>query len=354
MGYYGGAASSGSGIDNRIINGDFLIDQRSGGQLVTPASSEYVVDKWYASITVASKVDFTQSGVFATFSNSLLITSTSAYTITSTDSLTIQQKIEGLMVGDLDFGLSTAKTIVLSFIAQASVAGTYCVTLQNSAANRCYPATFTLAAATAETVSIIIPGDITGTWLTDNRTGINVAFDLGSGSTFAGSANAWQAGNYTTVSGCISLVATNVATLRIGNVRLYPASSPIINYTPRPYGEEFNLCRREFQTSFNTGSTIGQGNSILGAVTTKTTTSTAFDSVYVILSPPMRTTPSITTYNPVSANANWRNVTQSSDVTVTIDGAGSLGTTGVLLSTSGAISTPGDLLAIQYSADAGL
>lgn len=353
MGYYGNGTNAGSGIDNRIINGDFLIDQRSASAMVTPASSQYVVDKWYASITAASKVKFQQTGAFATFTKSMTATSTSAYTILSSDSLTLQQKIEGLMVGDLDFGLSTAKVMILSFSAQASVAGTYCVTLQNSAANRSYPATFTLAAATATQVNLTIPGDTSGTWLTSNQTGINVLFDLGSGATFTGISNLWQAANYTTVSGCVALAANNAATLEITNVRLYPAAFPISNYTPRPYGEEFNLCRREFQTSFPSGATIGQGNGLPGALTSKTPIANGYNGVYVAFSPPMRTTPTIVTYNPVSANANWRDVTSSLDVNVFVDGATSIGSTGVLIA-SGNVTLGADLVAIHYTADAGL
>ena len=43
--------------------------------------------------------------------------------------------------------------------------------------------------------SITIAGDTTGTWLTTNGIGINVAFSLGSGSTLSGTAGSWTAGN---------------------------------------------------------------------------------------------------------------------------------------------------------------
>lgn len=341
------------GIDNRIINGDFLIDQRNAGASVIPTANQYTVDKWLANITAASKLSFQQLGVFATFANSLEIISTSAYTIGSSDSLTIQQRIEGLMVGDLDFGLSTAKTIILSFTAQASVAGTYCVTIQNGASNRSYPATFILAAATATVITLTIPGDTAGTWRTDNGIGVNVIFDLGSGSTFAGTANTWQGANYTTVSGCTSLAATNAASLQITNVRLYPASTPVINYVPRPYGEELNLCCRYFQTSFPAGTAPIQGGGFAGALTSKAPQSGGYTSVYVAFAPPMRTAPTIATYNPVSANQQWRNISHGADTNNVNNEGGTLGSTGVVITTGGTL-VAGDIVAIHYTADADL
>ncbi len=77
-------------------------------------------------------------------------------------------------------------------------------------------------------------------------------------------------------------------------------------------------------------------------------------SEYVTLSPPMMATPAITTYNPINANANWNDLTGSTDVTVSVDPASTAGVNGFLLATSSTVATAGDVLAIHWAAQAEL
>jgi hypothetical protein len=72
---------------NRIINGAMVIDQRNAGASVTPTSSTYTLDRWRLGASVASKVSVQRSTVVPEgFTNSTLITSLSAYTITGSAS----------------------------------------------------------------------------------------------------------------------------------------------------------------------------------------------------------------------------------------------------------------------------
>lgn len=77
-------------------------------------------------------------------------------------------------------------------------------------------------------------------------------------------------------------------------------------------------------------------------------------SEYVTLSPPMMATPTVTTYNPVNANANWNDLTASADVTMSVDPAATAGVNGFLLATSGTVATAGDVLAVHWAAQAEL
>src|SRR5579862_4612338 len=52
------SSTSSPSSDNRIINGDFVLDQRNEGAAVTPTASAYVCDRWKAAITQASKLTF--------------------------------------------------------------------------------------------------------------------------------------------------------------------------------------------------------------------------------------------------------------------------------------------------------
>jgi len=46
---------------NRIINGAMTIDQRNAGASVTPSSSTYTLDRWYALLNQASKFSVQQN-----------------------------------------------------------------------------------------------------------------------------------------------------------------------------------------------------------------------------------------------------------------------------------------------------
>ena len=65
------------GMRNRIINGDFRIDQRNAGASVTGAS-QYTLDRWASFLTVSSKFSVQQNAGSVTppvgFSNYLGVT----------------------------------------------------------------------------------------------------------------------------------------------------------------------------------------------------------------------------------------------------------------------------------------
>ena len=244
------------GFKNRIINGAMVIDQRNAGASVTPTVGAYTVDRWKLGINVASKLtaqqtpNATETGyatrVNAGFTNYLAITTASAYSATSTDYFEILQNIEGFNVADLGWGTANAKTITLSFWAYSSLTGTFSGAVQNSAGNRSYPFTFTIGSANTWTqISVTIAGDTTGTWLTTNGIGICVQFDLGSGTTYRGTAGAWAGANYIGATGAVSVVANAGATFYITGVQLEKGSTAT-SFDYRPYGTELQLCQRYF------------------------------------------------------------------------------------------------------------
>jgi hypothetical protein len=236
-----------AGTRNRIINGDMRIDQRNNGASVTPTADVYTVDRWAVTLTQASKFSIQQSTTApADFANSLLVTSTSAYSVLAGDTFLAYQHIEGFNSADLNWGTANAKTVTLSFLVRSSLTGTFGGALTNSATNRSYPFSYTISAAnTWTTISVSIPGDTSGTWLTTNGKGISVRFGLGSGSTFSGTAGAWAAGNLVQPSGTVSVVGTNGATFYITGVQLEPGTVAT-PFERRSYGQELALCQRYY------------------------------------------------------------------------------------------------------------
>lgn len=241
------------GFRNRIINGDMRIDQRNAGASVTvPAGgSAYVMDRWLIVRFNDTTGTFTcaqNTAAPAGFTNSALITVTAAQaSVPSNAVYRLAQSIEGVNVADLGWGASGAQPVTLGFWVRSSVTGTYGARIRNSANNRSYVFQYTINSAnTFEYKTVTIPGDTSGTWLTDTGIGLTLEFILGDGSNFQGTANAWQAGEYTFASGNVKLINTNGATFYITGVQL-EAGTVATPFERRPYGTELALCQRYFQ-----------------------------------------------------------------------------------------------------------
>jgi len=245
-----GTSAGVTGFKNRIINGAMVIDQRNAGASISTASSTstYTLDRWLAVFTQNSKFTLQQNAGSVTppvgFANYIGITTTSAYT-GSGDIFNIGQNIEGFNTADLGFGTANAKTITISFWVRSSLTGTFGGALQNSALNRSYPFTFTISAAnTWEYETITIAGDTTGTWVgATNGIGLRLWVNLGTGTTYSGTAGAWAGADYRSATGATSVIANAGATLYITGVQL-EVGSTATSFDVRPYGQELLLCQR--------------------------------------------------------------------------------------------------------------
>ena len=120
--------SNGVFFRNRIINGDMRIDQRAAGAVSNPSGTSYTVDRWAARGSVASKFTLQQSTTVPTgagFINSVIATSSSAYTVGASEVFNIAQFIEGTNIADLGWGTASARTVTLSFWVRSSLTGTF-------------------------------------------------------------------------------------------------------------------------------------------------------------------------------------------------------------------------------------
>jgi hypothetical protein len=236
---------------NRIINGDMRIDQRNAGASVTPSSgtTQYILDRYQCVYSQPSKFSVQQNAGSVTppvgFTNYMGFTSLSAYS-NSGEIFSVQQRIEGLNVSDLGWGTANAQTVTLSLWVYSSLTGTFGGSIANSAQNRSYPYTYTVSSANTWTkVSVTIPGDTSGTWLTTNGVGVIVNFNLGSGSDWAGTAGAWAGADYRTATGANSIIGTSGATFYITGVQLEVGSTAsafeVVDYTT-----ELQLCQRYY------------------------------------------------------------------------------------------------------------
>jgi hypothetical protein len=277
---------------NRIINGAMVIDQRNAGASVTPTDGSYDVDRWSMRLTQASKYTSQQSSTVPTgFTKSLLVTSSSAYSVGSGDYFAIEQWIEGYNTADLGWGASGAQTVTLSFWVRSSLTGTFGGSLRTYAGGYSYPFSYTISSAnTWEQKTVTITGATAGTWNTTNSGSIGVAFSLGAGSTYSGTANAWAASTYFQPTGATSVVGTNGATFYITGVQLEKGSTAT-SFDYRPYGTEFMLCQRYYQKS---------GYGMCGRA--EATTLATLSGKYVV---EMRASPTATLLNGLSGIATF-------------------------------------------------
>jgi hypothetical protein len=284
-------------MKNRIINGAMVIDQRNNGASVTMNNTvavQYTVDRWYGYGSAASKFTVQQNaGSVARpsgFTNYLGATSSSAYSISSADLFILGQSIEGFNTADLGWGTANAATVTLSFWVRSSLTGTFGASFLNDAQSRSYPFTYTISAAnTWEQKTITVAGDTSGTWTTNNTTGIKIYWGLGVGATYSGTAGAWASATFFSATGATSVVGTNGATFYITGVQL-EVGTQATSFDYRQYGTELALCQRYFwqQNYTQANNRFGIG---LGAG------STSIDGIIVQLPTTMRTIPTATISN---------------------------------------------------------
>jgi hypothetical protein len=278
---------SGTGGGNRIINGRMEIDQRNNGAAVTvndPNNARFGADRWWGIGQSADGV-FTvqrQSGGPPGFSNFLRATVTTAdASIGATQSYLLANRIEGNLISDLAWGAASAQTVTLRFWVRSSLSGAFSGIMRNAAADRSYPFSYTIIAAnTWELKTVTVTGDTTGTWPTDTSTGIQLFFDLGSGSNARGTAGAWVAAGLIGVTGAVSLISTISATFDLTGVELVRASSDL-GPSWRPFVQELDLCRR-------------YARSLTHEQRLNSSAASNFWTAGVPLSPPMRATPTAT------------------------------------------------------------
>jgi len=243
---------------NRIINGDMRIDQRNAGASVNGTSGVFTLDRWKVqNNSGAARFTVQQNAGSVTppagFSKYLGVTSTGAYSVASGDVISIVQVIEGNNISDFSWGTAGASTATLSFKVRSSLTGTFGGSIK-AAGSTSYPFTFTISAAnTWEDKTVAVSAPTSGTFATDNSAGVEIYWSMGTGASFNGTAGAWAAADYRSVTGATSVVGTSGATFYITGVQL-EAGSVATPFEHRMYGTELQLCQRYYQRTTQNGS----------------------------------------------------------------------------------------------------
>ena len=293
---------------NRIINGDMRIDQRNAGASVATSADfgAYTIDRFYARHVTDGALTFQQvTDAPLGFVNSLKITVTTAdSSISSTQRAWVAQFIEGLNVSDLAWGTANAKNVVLSFWVKASVTGTFCCSVVNSANNRAYPVNYTINLAnTWEQKTVTVAGDTSGTWLTTNGIGFRVYFPVTAGTYFQGTNATWNSSEALCTSEQTNLMATSGATFYITGVQL-EEGSVATPFEHRQYGQELALCQRYY---YHWGQ-LGGATIVYGPTMHNITTTDTYGVFFLPVS--MRVSPTLTTTGTPTQYGGYQGGTQ--------------------------------------------
>ena len=290
------------GRRNLLINGGMRVHQRAGTITLTNAALTYTLDRmsFYKNHAGANTVEqSTDTPVGLGFTNSLKFTTTSAdSSVAATDRVAMIYRMEGYDAASLEFGTANAKTITISFYVKSSITGTHGGAVGNGSDNRAYPFTYTISSAdTWERKSITIAGDTTGTWATNNTRSLQIAWGLGVGSQFSGTAGAWEAADRNSATGATTGVLTTVnATWFITGIQLEVGSSAS-DFEHRPFAEELNSCYRYFYKIIRTDP--------YGEFLVIRTYSTTQGTGVMILPVPMRVQPTFTSTTPIRGNFSY-------------------------------------------------
>jgi hypothetical protein len=281
---------------NLIINGDMRIDQRNAGASVTPTNASFVTDRFRQLLSAASKYTGQQvSDAPSGFTNSLKLTSLSAYTVGSAEVFGVEQRIEGNNIAHLDWGTANAKDVTLSFWVKSSLTGTLSGAVTNNT-DAAYPFDYTISSAnTWEKKTINISGPTIGTWLTTNGVGVGVKYMIGidPAGTWANTPDVWTGTNeFGATTQNVNIVGTSGATWQITGVQL-EAGTTATPFEHLQYGQQLALCQRYYEVS-GTGANYGS-NLCVAQNTTRVNCACAYTVA-------KRATPTVSIYSASGVN----------------------------------------------------
>jgi hypothetical protein len=306
------AAASPYVLKNRIINGAMQVWQR--GTSVT-TSGAYTADRW-VEVSGNSNQHIQSTDAPTNFGYSMQIIGVGA---------NINQRIESLNCQDL-----SGQTVTVSFWVK-NTSGTDSLIAALYYANTAD--TFSSLTQVGSTVTISSNPSSSWTQYTTTFTSLP-----------AGSKNGLSLYLARTGTGSVSTTwyMTGIQ-LEIGTT-----ATP---FERRLYGQELANCQRYFTMSFSQGTAPAQNAGTTNAITGQGQAASAPAYAYAPFKTTMRATPTITTYNPSAANANWRNTTAGSDINVAVSNTGDSGT---FIGSNTQVLAQYAICAIHYTASAEL
>lgn len=308
---------------NLLINPNWQIDQINEGALytVTGGSGNVQGPDGWTGVAVAAPGVFkvrTLADPDDAALKCLEITCTTIdAAIGAADDYHIEAAIEGYDAAALAAGTAFAQSITIQFKLKISLAGVYGVSIANSAKNRSYVGIITVPDANEHEYSLAVPMDTAGTWLYTNGVGLYLRLTLAAGANFQTAAGAWGANNMLTTAAQANFMSNvaNIAYLK--RISLVPGVLPQ-SYKPADFWKDLAKAQRYYFKTIPQGTAVATGAGVSGAAMYQVMNAVITTGVDLRFPATMRASPTLTTYNPTSANAKWRNTTDAADQNVLV------------------------------------
>lgn len=292
---------------NLLDNGQFRVNQR--GVTSQPAATNATMsDRWRfvnSGVGVTTLAVNTMTGFGVALPSGrprppliqYVQMTTADAALGAADYMAIYQAIEGCNLQHLNFSMTSARQLYLSFDAYCTVAGTFIVELLTDS-NRQISAAFVLPANEWRTITLIFPGDTAGNLIAyGNTTGMSVQWWLAAGSDYTGGAalnQGWATAAANTRAKGIgnTFPATNANIFAITNAQLeVDLLSPL---EVRRFPDDRDICKRYCQTFDNGASASG----VIGVGWAITTSS----ALAIAPLSPMRAAPTLESVTGVAAD----------------------------------------------------
>lgn len=289
---------------NLIINGAMNVAQRSPNVAVNIPGGKTVTDvdrfgQWTKTADGNWKSAQQVYDAPADFQFSRKITSLAANTIEAGTYHTVRYAVEGYDAAQLNCGLSSAKTVTLSFYVKSSLTGTFGLNFTNAANNRSYPTTYTISNPNDwERKTITVTLDTSGTWLKTSGVGLEINWHLAIGSSYSTSTlNQWQ-GNWRFPSSATDILATNGATWQLTGVQL-EVGNIATSFEHRSFVDELRRCQRYYEKSYPYTIVPGAASYFSSSYMMRDGTASSVVRYYPVnYKVTKRASPDITLYNP--------------------------------------------------------
>ena len=307
-----------------LVLGDFSNNPwQRGTSFTAVANGSYTADEWgwvqngTGSINITQTADaptISQAGYFASQCLNATV-GTAQSTIAAGNYFGIAYPIEGY-----DFTAIAQQPFTLSFWVKSSITGTYCVGFKNNGPDSCYIGQYTINTANTwqQVIINVSANPTTGTWNYTTGIGLQLVFTLAAGTTYQGTVNTWNSSNVFATSSQVNFMASTSNSFRLALVQLQIGS----NATSYIFSEIANVlqyCNRYYWKTFPIGTAPAQNAGVTGSIqfsqfVTGAVTTVSWPIFFPVV---MRTTPSITLYNPSNNNGLVRDITLGADTTAT-------------------------------------
>jgi len=326
--------------ENLWPNAAMEIDQINAGTAVTGLGPSgplftYIVDNaqfFTNSAAPAARVTGQQvADAPAGYDYSVKFTVTTAEaSLGATDAFGYYFTVEPKVFTKYAWGTASASSIVIGFWVKANRTGAYTVSIQNYAATRTYPVSFTIASSGVwQYVTAVIPGDTNAAWVGQNPA---LYIVMAAGSSEINTLNTWAGNGLSAGTGQINGVAATTDYMNVTGIMLHKGNIVVpvdrAPYMMPRYDQALQNCLRYYQKSYDIGTKPGTASNTNGCSVFQMggMASAAYAGGASVVVTPKNAVGALTTYSPSTGTAGKaRDVANAADVNTTVVNIGERG-----------------------------